>query len=478
MTTTTFAAAHIAGEARAGSAERVHAAVDPSTGQTIAEVPIADASMVHAAVVSAQSAFDNWADTTPVERDTMLNALADRLIDHQQELGDLEARNTGKPRGVAFDEVAGAAEQLRFFGGAARVLEGKAAREYVAGRTSFIRRDPVGVIGQITPWNYPLVMAAWKIGPALAAGNTIVLKPSELTPLSTLRLAELTADILPPGVLNVVAGDGSTGAALSGHPGIDMVCVTGSVGTGQHVLRAAAERVKRTHLELGGKAPVMVFPDADFARLAETLKVASFWNSGQDCTAACRLLVQDNAYDDLMAALVPAVASLRVGGPFEADAMDMGPVISAAQRDRVTGFIDRASSAGADIVIGGSATGPAGYFVEPTIIGNVGADAEIVRSEVFGPVITVQRFSDEQEALSMANGVDYGLSASVWTENLGRSLRLARKLQFGAVWLNDHLTVADEMPHGGYKMSGYGKDLSTYAIEDYTVVKHVMARID
>lgn len=476
--TITTAAAVIDGEARSTTKESSRAAMDPSTGEVIANVPVADPTTVDDAVRSARNAFDSWMDTTPVERDEYLNALADKLIENQRELGDLEARNTGKPRQVAFDEVAGAADQLRFFGGAARVLEGKAAREYVRGRTSFIRRDPVGVIGQITPWNYPLVMAAWKIGPALAAGNTVVLKPSELTPLSTLRLAELAADILPPGVLNVVAGDGETGEALSTHREVDMVCVTGSVGTGQRVLRAAADRVKRTHLELGGKAPVIVFKDANIERLAERLKVASFWNAGQDCTAACRILVHDSVYDDVLAALVPAVESLRVGGPFSGEPTDLGPVISAMQRERVHGFIDRAVDAGAEIITGGSIRSGSGYFVDPTILGNVGADSEVVRSEVFGPVVTVQRFTDEDQALAMANGVDYGLSASVWTENLGRSLRMSRRLQFGAVWLNDHLTTADEMPHGGYKMSGYGKDLSTYAIEDYTVVKHIMARID
>jgi acyl-CoA reductase-like NAD-dependent aldehyde dehydrogenase len=352
--------------------------------------------------------------------------------------------------------------------------------EYARGRTSMIRRDPIGVVGQITPWNYPLMMAAWKIGPALAAGNTVVLKPSELTPLTTLRLGELARDILPPGVLNVVAGDGeTTGAAIVAHPSVRMACLTGDVATGRLVAANAAPTLKRVHLELGGKAPVIVFDDADLDRFAETMRSAGFYNSGQDCTAACRVLVSSSRYDDLLSALVPAVEAITVGAPFNGGGdPDIGPLISQEQQQRVLGFVDRASEAGAEILAGGGSSSPTGWFVDPTIVGNVGQDAEIVRREVFGPVVTVQRFTDEAQALEWANGVEYGLSASVWSRDIGRCLRMARKLQFGAVWLNDHMTLVDEMPHGGYKQSGYGKDLSPYSIEDYTVVKHVMASLD
>jgi 1-pyrroline dehydrogenase len=462
-------------------AERTLPVVDPSTEEHLADVAVASAETVDRAVQAAERAFDGWADTTPAERDDLLNALADALAANAGEFAATEARNTGKPLGAARDEVDACVAELRYFGGAARTIEGKAAAEYVKNRTSFVRRDPIGVIGQITPWNYPLQMAIWKIGPALAAGNTVVMKPSELTPLTTLRLGELAREILPPGVLNVVTGDGATtGDAIVRHPRVRMVCLTGDVGTGRKVASGATENLKRVHLELGGKAPVIVFDDADLDRLAETLRVASYYNAGQDCTAACRVLVAGKAYDDLLSALVPQVEAMRVGGPFDAGDGDpeMGPVISERQRDRVEGFLERATASGAEVVTGGARMGRDGWFVEPTVIGNVGQDHEIVNREVFGPVVTVQPFDDEAQALEWANGVEYGLSASVWSESLGRCLRMTRKLQFGCVWLNDHLTVADEMPHGGFKQSGYGKDLSPYAIEDYTVVKHVMARLD
>ncbi|ADB52651.1 gamma-aminobutyraldehyde dehydrogenase [Conexibacter woesei] len=456
--------------------------IDPSTEELLAEVPVASAATVDRAVLAAERAFDGWADTTPAQRDDLMNALADQLAAHREEFAALEARNVGKPLEAARDEVDACVAELRYFGGAARTIEGKAAAEYVAGRTSFIRRDPVGVVAQITPWNYPLQMAIWKIGPALAAGNTVVMKPSELTPLSTLRLGELAREVLPAGVFNVVPGDGqTTGDALVRHPRVRMACLTGDVGTGRKIAANAAETVKRVHLELGGKAPVIVFDDADMDQLAETLRVASYWNAGQDCTAACRVLVSDKRYDDLLSALVPQVESLRIGGPFDASgdaANELGPVISDKQRQRVLGFLDRADADGAEIVTGGAAANERGWFVAPTIVGGVTQESEIVRREVFGPVITVQRVTDEAQALAWANDVEYGLSASVWSRDIGRCLRMAKKLQFGCVWLNDHLTVADEMPHGGYKQSGYGKDLSPYSIDDYTVVKHVMARID
>ena len=457
--------------------------IDPATEQLLAEVPVASAATVDRAVRAAERAFDGWAETTPAHRDERLNALADLLAAERSVFAELEARNVGKPLAAALEEVDACVAELRYFGGAARTIEGKAAAEYVAGRTSFVRRDPVGVIAQITPWNYPLQMAIWKIGPALAAGNTVVMKPSELTPLTTLRLGELAREVLPAGVFNVVPGDGATtGDALVRHPRVRMACLTGDVGTGRTIAANAAATVKRVHLELGGKAPVIVFDDADLDRLGETLRVASFWNAGQDCTAACRVLVSARRYDDLLATLVPQVESLRIGGPFDAGEGDapaeLGPVISERQRRRVLGFLDRADAAGAEIVTGGAAAGERGWFVAPTVVGGVEQESEIVRGEVFGPVVTVQRVRDEAQALAWANDVEYGLSASVWSRDVGRCLRMAKKLQFGCVWLNDHLTIADEMPHGGYKQSGYGKDLSPYSIDDYTVVKHVMARID
>ncbi len=479
--------AHIAGSTVAGEelsepgAQRLEV-VDPSTEELLASVPVCSAQGVERAVAAAESAFWGWADTTPGERDELLGQLADALVEHADELAALESRNTGKPLAMAREELAACAAQLRYFGGAARTIEGKAACEYMRGRTSFIRRDPIGVIAQITPWNFPLQMAIWKIGPALAAGNTVVLKPSELTPLTTLRLGELAREILPAGVLNVLSGDGAiTGAAMVAHPRVRMVCLTGDVSTGQQVAIGAAGNLKRVHLELGGKAPVIVFDDADMELLAETLASAGYWNAGQDCTAACRVLVSERRYDDLLSELLPRVGAIRVGGPFEQDggqAAEMGPVISARQRERVMGFIEGACDGGAEVLSGGSIPHETGWFVEPTVIGGVEQDAEIVRREVFGPVVTIQRFAEEEQALRWANDVEYGLSASVWSRDIGRCLRMARRLQFGCVWLNEHLVVPDEMPHGGYKQSGYGKDLSPYSIEDYTVIKHVMARID
>jgi 1-pyrroline dehydrogenase len=463
-------------------AESLLPVIDPSTEATLAMVPVTSAASVDRAVLAAERAFDAWAELTPVARDEHLNALADALAAQRAWFAETEARNVGKPLEAAAAEVDACVAELRYFGGAARQIEGRGAAEYVADRTSFTRRDPVGVVAQITPWNYPLQMAIWKIGPALAAGNTVVLKPSELTPLTTLRLGELARDILPAGVLNVVPGDGAvTGDALVRHPRVRMICLTGDVATGRKVAANAAANIKRVHLELGGKAPVIVFDDADTEQLAETLRVASYYNSGQDCTAACRILVSDRHYDNVLSALVPQVQSLRVGGPFETlegGEAEMGPVISERQRDRVLGFLDRAQSEGVDVLTGGTPARDRGWFVAPTVIGGVTQEQEIVRREVFGPVITVQRFADEAQALAWANDVEYGLSASVWSRDIGRCLRMARKLQFGCVWLNDHLTIADEMPHGGFKQSGYGKDLSSYSIDDYTVVKHVMARID
>jgi 1-pyrroline dehydrogenase len=453
--------------------------LDPSSGLPLAEVPVCSKATVGRAVDEARRAFSQWSETTPLERDVLLNQLADAMYDKREELAELEARNVGKPLGGALEEMDICAATLRYFGGAGRTIEGKAAGEYARGRTSMIRRDPIGVVGQITPWNYPLLMAVWKIGPALAAGNTVVLKPSELTPLTTVRMAELAGEILPPGVLNVVTGDGeTTGDAIVSNPQVRMVCLTGDVATGRTIAARGAATIKRVHLELGGKAPVIVFDDADLQALTATLRVAAYMNAGQDCTAATRIIVADERHDELLSKLRPEVEQIAIGGPFDSSASEMGPLISADQRQRVSGLLERAVASGAELVSGGGSPDRPGFFLEPTIVADLDQSSEIVQREVFGPVVTVQRFSDEAQALAWANGVDYGLAASVWSRDIGRCLRMARGLQFGAVWLNDHGTLVDEMPHGGFKQSGYGKDLSPYSIEDYTVVKHVMASIE
>lgn len=470
-----FKKQYINGNAVAARSGKTLSVEDPSTRAKIATVPHSGREDINAAVAAARAAFPSWSNTTPGERSLALLKLADALESQRRKFVVAESQNAGKPISAVGVEVDAVVDNLRYFAGAARNMEGKAVAEYLPGRTSMIRRDPVGVIASIAPWNYPLLMAGWKIGPALATGNTIVLKPSARTPISALMLGKLAQEFLPPGVLNVITGPGSEiGAALSRHPGIDMVSVTGDTATGKRIAAAGAESVKRLHLELGGKAPVLIFDDANLELAAETMRAASFWNAGQDCTAACRIVVGPKSYEKFVALLERQVKTIKVGATTD-KATEMGSLISAEQLKRVEGFVGRASKT-AEIVLGGKTIRSKGHYYAPTIIAGPAQSSEIVQDEVFGPVVTVQRAKSEEQMVEWANDCRFGLASSIWTNDVARAFKVSKALQFGTVWVNDHFTLVSEMPHGGFKQSGYGKDQSMYALEDYTVAKHIMVR--